>query len=487
MATFGYTGYSGGGSTKDLAAYVYGIKVPLPEDGQVTSITVYLDSPVDGGATAGLVGDDGTDGAPGTLLGDTDEVIINGPGWYTFTLDSPLDLLAGDYYLCVHGENVAGIVFHYTFEGVYEVYRRFNGYTSGTIAVPDGVFNSGYHMAIYATYTPASGGVTKTVTDSATVVDSADLSTLMLSTETALANETFDLAAGLALTDSAVATDDPPGVSVLQQIVEAASVVDLIPGLSAVITVGESAQGSDSVAPVAGMLASDSAGIVEALGLSVSIVASDVGNASDLTSLITESIKLVTDSASASDTTSVSVNVTAVDSVAANDQSVVTVTVSAADSVSAAEQLNLITDTLKSVSEVASVVDQVGLSSFLQVSDIASVTDQPSVAVVLQIADSASVVDSVSKLEQLIKSVTDVASVTEGLSVSVQLADTDSAVAVDSTVLSGIFAVLDSASASDVVIRYIPGTTKIASISFNLKTRSIEAALKSRGIAFKLN
>ena len=84
-----------GSSTKDLANYAYSIQVTLNEDGDITHIDVGLSSPTtDANVSAAILSD--VAGAPGVILRDTDEVLVTAtPGFYRFTLDSPLSQTAG--------------------------------------------------------------------------------------------------------------------------------------------------------------------------------------------------------------------------------------------------------------------------------------------------------------------------------------------------------------------------------------------------------
>ncbi len=162
MAILGYQTI--GGSTRDHSDYIYAVAWTMPSDGDITSISVYGNSAAPDDITMGIYDDNGTAGAPGTLLRDTaGGASSTSPSWHTQNLDTPLSLLSGDrIYIAVHN-NSDWTQYYDLNASADSTYRRFTGYTAGDLSgvTPDSfvqLSSSNVDWSIYLTFTPTGGG-----------------------------------------------------------------------------------------------------------------------------------------------------------------------------------------------------------------------------------------------------------------------------------------------------------------------------------------
>ena len=114
MATFGKTS-TAGSAADDGGGLTRGAKATLSEQGQVSSISLYNKVP---SGTAhiryGIYAMDAGGGLePGTLLGTTEVINVTNTSiqWNTANFATPLDLVAGDYYLCWYNDGASGNYF----------------------------------------------------------------------------------------------------------------------------------------------------------------------------------------------------------------------------------------------------------------------------------------------------------------------------------------------------------------------------------------
>lgn len=157
VATFGKTTV-GGSADRFLADRKRVSRYALGTAGSVTKLSIYL-------APTGVTGQQAlkgviyadAGGAPGALLGTSNELVFHGSdaaGWYELTLPTPLSLTAGNYWIGVitgASSNVAG--FRYDAVSASRVYNA-NTYTSGPTDPfgPIGGTDS-EQTSLYATYT----------------------------------------------------------------------------------------------------------------------------------------------------------------------------------------------------------------------------------------------------------------------------------------------------------------------------------------------
>lgn len=106
MSTFGHTTLEGthGTSTSNKKRTW---KLTLPEAGSISEILVYVEATKAGeqGIRGVVYDDDGTAGAPKTLLGVTADRVYKsteGAGWFVLTFAEPLKLAAGEYWIGYH-------------------------------------------------------------------------------------------------------------------------------------------------------------------------------------------------------------------------------------------------------------------------------------------------------------------------------------------------------------------------------------------------
>lgn len=317
-------------------------------------------------------------------------------------------------------------------------------------------------------FTAAAGSTVKSVTDSA------------------VGNDTGLLSAGVGVSDSGVGVDVHP-LSVLQQVVETAAAIDNIPGISTLITLTDSAIGSDQNTASTGLSAAESATGSDGSALSVQLAAAELGSGSDAINVLTELFRLVSDLGSGTDGATVTVNVSALDTAIVTDLPTVSVNLATADLGAGLDAVVLITETLKSVIDTGSAIDQINVESLVATSDTGSGSDIPALQVNLSVADSGTGLEVLSKLEQFLLSVSDEGAGLESLGLTVNLTPTDSGSGIDQVYHQALISTLETAGASDVVIRYIEGDTVIASISFTLNSRSVTGSVTSRKTDIKLN
>jgi len=159
MATFGKTAIGGTTAVIGLDAKRVA-KFTLAEACSVSKLSVYVSGDGSGVGDQVMKGiiydDDGAAGAPGTLLGTSNEVTVTdgqAAGWVDLTFASPIALTAGDYHLgLITGANTNTIKYRYdTVVGIGS--NNADTYSDGP-ANPFGTPTSGdREMSIYATYT----------------------------------------------------------------------------------------------------------------------------------------------------------------------------------------------------------------------------------------------------------------------------------------------------------------------------------------------
>lgn len=163
--TFGYTTEATGGAWDSIFDSINSSKFTLSENGDVSSITVWLEN----GSSNELVKCAIYDSSKNLVTnGTTEERTINGGAgdWFIFTFGTEPSLTAGDYYLVVWGnggdfsQNENGTIVDAN--GAGDTASDASGYNGFPASITAGTAN--FYISIYATYTP-SGGASAPSTD----------------------------------------------------------------------------------------------------------------------------------------------------------------------------------------------------------------------------------------------------------------------------------------------------------------------------------
>ncbi|MBN1761401.1 MAG: DUF4082 domain-containing protein [Chitinispirillaceae bacterium] len=175
----GYTTiYSGASSNTNRRA----VKDTMPEDGQITSMSMYHNAGTSGQMQMGIYADN--NGVPGSLLASTEKTnIATTAGWQTINLTSPISVTSGTYiWLAWMYQTGSGA--RYLSSGG-NGYRTVTGSTWSTSStnMPSSFgttsWTSGVNFSVYATYTPQGGttySLTVNVTGAGTVSKNPDKS-----------------------------------------------------------------------------------------------------------------------------------------------------------------------------------------------------------------------------------------------------------------------------------------------------------------------
>ncbi len=159
MPTFGRTDAST--NTQQIASgRIFGCRYQLSEAAVVTKLTALLRNTglTPQAVRCAIYADDGTDGWPGTLLALSDEVAVvstDGNEWMNFSLPAPVELAAGNYYLCVFG-GATGAATAMLYTGGFSD-RKFFYEDCSYPTAPDPIVacdytSPNYELAVYATY-----------------------------------------------------------------------------------------------------------------------------------------------------------------------------------------------------------------------------------------------------------------------------------------------------------------------------------------------
>jgi hypothetical protein len=148
MATFGKIPPEGGNDWYLGDPTIVGCKFSLPENGEVTKISVYQ--------YYGLNCKCAVYGVDGSFKGQTVQVYYDGPSeWIDYAFTTPLALPAGEYYLCFWSTLDAHIFWD---DGLTnQLFTKVLPYT-GTFPDPLGAVDEylDREFSIYATYTPSA-------------------------------------------------------------------------------------------------------------------------------------------------------------------------------------------------------------------------------------------------------------------------------------------------------------------------------------------
>lgn len=357
-----------------------------------------------------------------------------------------------------------------------------------------------------ATDTVASGAALS-VSDTASAADLASIITSHLTSELGTGADAVSVLTELLklVSDSGVATDSVAGGASVS-VSDSATSVDLATtiashlvsevGVGTDITsvlmellkaVSDSGSGTDAVTGSANINASDSASVLDSTSIIVGISTADLGSGSDVVSVLSQLLKVVSETGGGADSTSVGVNITAIDSGIATDLPTLQVLLNASDVGSGLDTVAVLTQALKSVADSATGTESVGVGVSLGASESGTGADALTLSVRLNVAESGSGAELISKLENLLKQVSDTGTGGESIGLNVSLSAQDSGLGADQTDHLAILHALETAGATDVVVRYVAGSTVIASISFSLSTRNAGMALSTRNIDKTLN
>ena len=150
MSTFGQTSTGTNYDNAGLLDYCVVRKCTLSEAGDITKVTLYLDSTgID--AKGVLYDDDGDGGLPGTLLAVSSEVSVpSGRDWLDFALSHSAS--AGDYWL---GAIFGGNAVAFMAVGPTGATSRYavDTYSDGPVSTWSGGGAIKYDLCVYGTYT----------------------------------------------------------------------------------------------------------------------------------------------------------------------------------------------------------------------------------------------------------------------------------------------------------------------------------------------
>lgn len=134
-----------------------GISITMGEAGTITDITAYIEEDTAGVWQAGVYD------AAGNKLGEsTARSDIGTVGWYTFTGLSVSVANATEYFIGVNRDNSAGTVVFARHNGASETYDGRQAAAASVNPLPSTLTvstDSTRDYCVYATYTPAAGGV----------------------------------------------------------------------------------------------------------------------------------------------------------------------------------------------------------------------------------------------------------------------------------------------------------------------------------------
>lgn len=171
MATFGQTNSANAEWNIFYNDRGYGAKFQCSQSGQLDSVSIHLNSPVDGDTLYVAIYNDNS-GAVGTKVASgTGTVVGSSDQWVTVSLSAAL--VAGNYYwLCANQPYTGNGYFHGLVSGgtVRARWAETAGvWTDNPASV---TYNAGYDMCAYATYTPdiGPGGLKKISTVAKTYV-----------------------------------------------------------------------------------------------------------------------------------------------------------------------------------------------------------------------------------------------------------------------------------------------------------------------------
>lgn len=196
----------------------------------------------------------------------------------------------------------------------------------------------------------------------------------------------------------------------------------------------------------------------------------------------------LTDTATGSDSLGMGASVPVSDSAVGSDTITISVALQVDDSSAGSDAVNVLTEILKSVTDSAVGSDAVSVNVALTQTDSATGTDTVGIAVTLTITDSATGSDAISVLQAMLISVADACTGTDtigGIAVSVQLSD--AGFATELVAITALVQVLESCSGMDVVVTLQPGGTRIVEIRFTPRSRAMRFALRGRDMTFTLH
>ncbi|MEW8230357.1 MAG: hypothetical protein AB2745_08540 [Candidatus Thiodiazotropha endolucinida] len=310
---------------------------------------------------------------------------------------------------------------------------------------------------------------------------------LKLVSDSGTATDSVTGDAGISVSDSATSIDLATMIA-SQLVSEVGTGTDITSVLTELLkAVSDSGIGSDSASGAASVNTTDTASSNDTPSIIVGLSTADIGSGADITSVLSQLLKSVNDAGGGADSTTIGVNITAIDSGSATDLPTLQVLLNTNDIGSGLDIVAVLTQTLKSVADTATGAEGLSSTAVLGAIDSGSGTDALTLSVHLNVAESGSGDELISKLENLLKQVSDVGAGGESIGLNVNLSAQDSGLGADQTDHLAIVHALETAGATDVVVRYVAGSTVIASISFSLSTRNAGMALSTRNVDKTLN
>lgn len=225
---------------------------------------------------------------------------------------------------------------------------------------------------------------------------------------------------------------------------------------------------------------SDSGSGSDGLGIAASVSVADTGSGADVVASIAAALGIA-DSGSGTDALGIAVSVALADTGTGIDGFAGTASVVLADSGSGADD-QVVTVTLPEITDTGTGNDSISVltEQLIAIADAATGTDSVSVQVTVSVGDTGSGADGLGLMTDVLKSVADSGAATDNVSVSVSVGISDSGSGLDLLGITTLLAVLDLGTGYDVVVASTPGAAKIATITFNARSRSVALDMRGR-------
>lgn len=299
-----------------------------------------------------------------------------------------------------------------------------------------------------------AGGTTKTLTDTGSGMDA------------------IAIAVAFGLADTGAGNDAAPGASAGLSLADTAASADIVSQIAAALTLPDTLAGTEALSLAALLGVADSGQGLDAVGsVAVSFALADLGAGADAVGLLQELLKTIADAGQGTDAVaSITVTVPAI-----------------ADTGAGADTVTLTTEALKAIADAGTGADAIAqLQVLAAIADTGAGLDQATIGVRLSLADAGTGLDQV--FTGVLIALADLAAGSDGLAVSVTIPIADAGSGLDALgPISAVLALLESAHATDVVVRIGEEFKEIVTITFTLAARRIDFSFASRSISFTLN
>ena len=300
---------------------------------------------------------------------------------------------------------------------------------------------------------------------------------MKLVADTGSGSDAVTLATNLIVLDSGAAADQPLLTAALN-VTDAGSAIDTLLALTDILkTVADIGTGAEAVSTSALLQSTEAGTATDTPTVAVALSLQELASATEVITTLQALQKTVTDLGSAVENMGLSVSLTLPDTGSGSDAVDASTFHQAQDTGSVSELLTTLQSVLKSVSDIGSAVDGLFLSIALSLPDGATGADAASADASLPIQDTGTALEAVSTLQSILKLVSDAATAIDALTLSVDLPVADAGAGTDDTTLQAMLALLESVGATDLVVSHIPGQTRITTIRFTLKARSMTFTL----------